>query len=208
MLSGQRNTTPNTRVVFAVGAIKQTMDVTEVKQLGGTPLGMVGACSGTSSAPPVVPVAPGRCPRTVPPNTGRGVVPLAREGPTARFRHNDGTYWEQSKRVFSGRDCERFREEFNVLEAGGCCTDSTVHGKHRAVVCRGCLRFLLWPSIAMVRYSDIYRAIPTWVPRLPMLRFGDRRGVQLLRMGWLVHSPLTIRIWASRRQGGGADRAV
>ena len=41
--------------------------------------------------------------------------------------------------------------------------------------------------------------------------FGDRRGcsgVQLLRMGWLVHSPLTMRIWANssvrgwRKSGG------
>ena len=101
-----------------------------------------------------------------------------------------------------------FARSFNVLEAGGCCTDSTVPGKHRAVVCRGCLRFLFWSSIATVRHSDIYRAIPTWVPRLPMLHFGDRKGVQLLRMGWLVHNPLTMRIWATRRQGVGADRMV
>ena len=37
---------------------------------------------------------------------------LAREGPTARFLHNGGTYWKQSKRVFTGRGCERFRKEF------------------------------------------------------------------------------------------------
>ena len=41
-----------------------------------------------------------------------------------------------------------------------------------------------------------------------MLRFGDSRGVQLLRMGRLVYSLLTMPIWAARRQGGGADRAV
>ena len=41
------------------------------------------------------------------------------------------------------------------------------------------------------------------------VRFGDRRGLQLLRMGWLVHSPLTMRVWANssarrwRRSGGG-----
>ena len=74
MLSGQRNTTPNTGGVFAVGATKQTMDVTDVQRLGGTPLGMVGACSGPSGASPVAPGAPDRCPRTVPPSTGRGVV--------------------------------------------------------------------------------------------------------------------------------------
>ena len=106
------NTTPNTGGVFAVGAISQTMDVTDVKRLGGTPLGMVGASSGPSGAPPVAPVAPDRCPRTVPPNTGRGIVHLVREGPTARFLHNGGTYWKQSKRVFTGRGREGFRETF------------------------------------------------------------------------------------------------
>ena len=41
-----------------------------------------------------------------------------------------------------------------------------------------------------------------------MLRFGDCRRVQLLRMGRLVYSLLIMQIWAARRQGGGADRAV
>ena len=53
------------------------MGVIDVKRLGGTPLGVVGAGSGSSGAPPVAPVAPDRCPRTVPLNTGRGVVHLA-----------------------------------------------------------------------------------------------------------------------------------
>ena len=76
LLSGQRYTTPNTGGVFAVGTIKQTMDVTDVKRLGGTPLAMVGACSGPSGAPPVVSVALGRCTRTVPPQYGtRGRTP-------------------------------------------------------------------------------------------------------------------------------------
>ena len=41
-----------------------------------------------------------------------------------------------------------------------------------------------------------------------MLRFGDRKGVRLLRIGWLVHSSLTMRIWVNssakgwRRLGG------
>ena len=48
---------PNTGGVFAVGAI-QTIDITDVKQLRATPLGVVGACSGPSGAPPVAPVAP------------------------------------------------------------------------------------------------------------------------------------------------------
>ena len=87
------------------------MDITNVQRLGGTPQGIVGACSELSGAPPVAPVASDRCPRTVPPNTGRGVIHLAREGPTARFLHEGGTYWKQSKRVLTGRGCERFREE-------------------------------------------------------------------------------------------------
>ena len=71
------------------------MGVTDVNRLGGTPLGMVGACS---DAPPVAPVASDRCPRKVPPSTGRGVVHLAREGPTARFLHNGGTSRSGSSR--------------------------------------------------------------------------------------------------------------
>ena len=120
--------TPNTGGVFAVGLkehesehrrgvccwgnLTATMDVTDVKRLGGTPMGMVGACSGPSGAPSVAPVAPDRCPCTVPPDTGRGVIHLAREGLTARFLHDGCTYWKQSKRVFTGRGCERFCEEF------------------------------------------------------------------------------------------------
>ena len=121
--------------MFAVGAILQTMDVTGVQRLGGTLLGMVEACSGPSGAPPVAPVALDRCPRTVPPSTGRGVVHVAREGPTARFLHNGGIFWKQSKRVFTGRGCDVFARMFDVLEAGGGCKDSTVHGNHRAAVC-------------------------------------------------------------------------
>ena len=88
------------------------MDITDVKRLRGTPLGVVGACSGPSGAPPVAPVAPDRCPCTVPLSTGRGALHLAREGPTARFRHDGGTYWKKSKHVFTGRGCECFREGF------------------------------------------------------------------------------------------------
>ena len=83
-----------------------------MKRLRGTPLGVVGVCSGPSGAPPVAPVASDRCPCTVPLSTGRGVLHLAREGPTARFRHDGGTYWKQSKHVFTGRGCECFREGF------------------------------------------------------------------------------------------------
>ena len=106
------NMVPNTGEVFVVGAIWQTMDITDVKRLRGTPPGLVGACSGPSGAPPVAPVAPDRCPCTVPLSTGRGVLHLAREGPAARFRHDGSTYWKQSKQVFTRRGCECFREGF------------------------------------------------------------------------------------------------
>ena len=59
-----------------------------------TPPGVVGACSGPSGAPPVAPVAPDRCPCTVPLSTGHGVLHLARAVPTARFRYDGGTYWK------------------------------------------------------------------------------------------------------------------
>ena len=68
----KRNTTPNTGMVFAVGASEQIMDVTDVKGLGGVPLGIIMACSGPSGAPPVAKVPPNRCLCTVPSNTGRG----------------------------------------------------------------------------------------------------------------------------------------
>ena len=73
--------------------------------------------------------------------------------------------------------------------------------ENMTVVCWGCLRFLLRPSFAAVRRSDIYHDIPTWVPWSRFLRFGDCRGVQLPRMGRLVYSLLTTKIWATRRQG-------
>ena len=63
-----------------------------MKQLRGTPLGVLGACSGSSAgAPPMAPVAPNRCPCAGLLSTGRGVLHLAREGPTARFCHDGGT---------------------------------------------------------------------------------------------------------------------
>ena len=70
------------------------MDITDVKRLRGMPLGVAGACSGPSGVPPVAPVAPDRCPCTVSRSTGREVLHLVRDGPTARFRHDGGTYWK------------------------------------------------------------------------------------------------------------------
>ena len=87
------------------------MDITDVKQLRGTPLGVVGACSGPSGAPLVAPVTLDHCTCAVFLSTGRGVLHLAREGATARFRHDGGTYWKKSKHVFTGRDCECFSRE-------------------------------------------------------------------------------------------------
>ena len=54
------------------------MDITDVKRLWGTPLGVIGAYSGPSGAPPVTQVAPNRCPCAVLLSTGRGVLHLAR----------------------------------------------------------------------------------------------------------------------------------
>ena len=65
-----------------------------MKRLRGTPLGVVGAYYGPSGKPPVAPVAPNRYPCAVLLSTGRGALHLAREGPTARFRHDGGTYWK------------------------------------------------------------------------------------------------------------------
>ena len=123
----KRNTVPNTGGVFAFGAIQQTMDITDVKRLRGTPLGVVGACSGPSGAPPVTPVAPNRCPCAVLLSTGRGVLHLAREGSTARFRHDGGTYRKKSKHVFTGGVVSVFAKDFYVLATGEGCTDLIVH---------------------------------------------------------------------------------
>ena len=111
------------------------MDVTDVKRLGGTPLGMVGACSGPSGAPPVAPVDPDRCPRTIPPNTGRGVVHLAERVLLLDSFTTVVPIGNSRSASSRGGVVSVFARSFVVLEAGGGCTDSTVHGKHRAVVC-------------------------------------------------------------------------
>ena len=56
------------------------MDITDVKRLWGTPLGVVVAYSGPSGAPPVTPVASNRCPCAVLLSTGRGVLHLCQFG--------------------------------------------------------------------------------------------------------------------------------
>ena len=56
------------------------MDVTDVEGLIDMPSGVIEACSGPSGAPPIAPVAPDRCPRTVPSNAGRGRRTLGSRG--------------------------------------------------------------------------------------------------------------------------------
>ena len=112
------------------------MDVTDVKGLGGVPLGVVMACSGSSGAPPVATVPPNRCPRTVPSNTRR----------CSRISVPRGSYCPiPSRRWYLLETIEArlrrrgvvsvFARSFDVLEAGVDYTDSRVHGKRRAVVC-------------------------------------------------------------------------
>ena len=141
------------------------MGIIDVKRLRGTPSGVVGACSGSSGASPVAPVAPDRCPCAMLLSTGRGVLHLAREGPTARFRHDGGSYWKYSKHVFTGRGCEYFlREVLMYLRRLGV-VPILSRMKNIELWCVGALRFLFRPSFATVRCSDIYRDIPTRVPR-------------------------------------------
>ena len=70
--------------------------------LEGTPLGVVRVCSRPFGASPVATVPPSRCLRTFPPIRNVVVVHLAQESLTTRFLHDGGTYWKQSKRVFTG----------------------------------------------------------------------------------------------------------
>ena len=106
------------------------MDITDVKRLWGTLLGVVGAYSGPSGAPSVTLVAPNRSPCAVLLSTGRGVLHLAREGPTARFRHDGGTYGNSQSTSSRGGVVSIFARGFNVLATGGGCTDFIVYGKY------------------------------------------------------------------------------
>ena len=136
-----------------------------MKRLWGTPLGVVGAYSGPSGAPPVTPVAPNRCPCAVLLSTGHGVLHLAREGPTARFRPDGGTYWTESTHVFTGRGCQCFRERFRCT-----CDRWGLYRFYRVWKILSCgvlglLKVSVSAMLATVRCSDIYCDIPTWVPR-------------------------------------------
>ena len=153
------------------------MDVTDVKGSGGTPLGVVMPCSGPSDAPPVATVPPNRCPRAVPSSARRD---SRTPGPRGSYCSIPSRRWYLLEtieaRLHGGGVVSVFARSFVVLEAGVDYTDFKVHGKHRAVVGWSCLGFLFYPSVATVRRCDIYRAIPTWVLRLQMLRFGSRRA--------------------------------
>ena len=112
------------------------MDVTEVEELGGAPLGVVKACSGPSGAPPVANIPPNRCPRTVPSNTGCGSRTPGPRGPYCPIPSRRWYLLETVEaRLHGGGAVSVFARSFVVLEAGVDCTNSTVHGKHRAVVC-------------------------------------------------------------------------
>ena len=126
----KRNTVPNTSGVFAVGAIKQTMDITDVKRLWITPLGVVGAYSGPSGAPPVTPVAPNRCPCA---------MLLIRDAESYAWPERV-LLLDSVKTVVSighsrstssrGGVVSVFAGGFNVLATGGGCTDFIVYGNY------------------------------------------------------------------------------
>ena len=106
------------------------MDITHVKRLWGTPLGVVGAYSGPSGAPPVTPVAPNRCPlrccsvqdaesytwpeRVLLLDSVTTVVPIGNSRSTSS----------------RGGVVSVFARGFNVLATGGGCTDFIVYGKY------------------------------------------------------------------------------
>ena len=111
------------------------MDVTDVKGLGGTSLGVVSACSGPSGAPPVATVLPNRCLRTVPSNKGRG----SRTPPRGSYCLISSRRWYLLEiikaRLRGGGVVSVFARSFVILEAGVDSTDSRVHGEHRGEVC-------------------------------------------------------------------------
>ena len=95
------------------------MDITDVKRLWGTPLGVVGACSRPSDAPPVAPVAPDRCPCTV----LYGASQYGTRGPTPGPR---GSY------------CSIPSRRWYLLEV----VEARLHGEGLWVFSRGVLMYL------------------------------------------------------------------
>ena len=139
-------------------------------------MGAAKAYSGPSSAPIVAKIPPNRCPSTVPSNMERCSRTSGLRGSYCSIFSLRWYLLETiEERVHGGEVVSVFARSFVVLGARAGCTDSRMHRKHRAVVCSNCLEFLFWASIPTGYHRDIYRDIPTWVPRLPMLRFGGRR---------------------------------
>ena len=106
------------------------MDITDVKRLWGTPLGVVGAYSGPSGAPPATPVAPNRCPCAVLLSTGRGVLHLAREVLLLGSVKTVVPIGHSRSTSSRGGVVSVFARGFNVLATGGGCTDFIVYGKY------------------------------------------------------------------------------
>ena len=129
----KRNATPNTGRVFTN---QQTMDVTDVKGLEGTPLGVVRASSGLSGAHSVATLPPNRCPRTVTSNMGHG---SRTPGPRGSYCPISSRRWYLLEtieaRLHGGGVVGVFARSSVVLEAGVGCTGSIMRGKHRVVVC-------------------------------------------------------------------------
>ena len=123
----KKNTTPNTGRVFAVGAkahdsehrrgVCRRGDLTDYGRYRPAAIRRCTPGYSRSVFRAIRYTSRGAsCSRSLssyatPQNGTRGRT-LARESPIARFLHNGGTYWKQSKRVFTGRGCGRFREEF------------------------------------------------------------------------------------------------
>ena len=112
------------------------MDVTDVEGLGCTPLGVVRVFSGPSGAPPVGTVPPNRYPRTIyPPNTGRGSRTPDPRGSYCPIPSRRWYLLETIEARLHGEGVVSvFARSFDVLESCMGCTNSRVHGKHRAVV--------------------------------------------------------------------------
>ena len=101
-----------------------------MKRLRGMPLGVVGACSGPSDAPPVAPVAPNRCPCTVPLSTERGVLHLAERVLLLDSVTTVVPIGNTRRTSSRGGVVSVFARGFNVLATGGGCTDFIVHEKY------------------------------------------------------------------------------
>ena len=98
----KRNTTPKTGRVFAVGQVNSLWTLPTWRGEEVRPW----VSSELAPGHPVSLLSRQLLPIVVlvlyPPIRDAVVVHLAREGPTARFLHGGGTYWKQSKYIFTG----------------------------------------------------------------------------------------------------------